>query len=82
MKKYKLGGYIRGAVIASGIILLFMLLVSFLQKMEEGIPVFSSLLEAFDSSIMIVRATFIVFAAVLLSRFVIEEFRSKSIAVL
>ncbi|NGP60380.1 ABC transporter permease [Paenibacillus thiaminolyticus] len=82
MKKYKIGGYIRGAVIASGIILLFMLFVSFVQKVEEGTPAFTNLLEAFDFSVTIVRGTFIVFAAVLLSRFVIEEFRSKSITVL
>lgn len=82
MKKYKIGGYIRGAVIASAIILLFMLFVSFVQKVEEGIPAFTNLLEAFDFSVTIVRSTFIVFAAVLLSRFVIEEFRSKSITVL
>ncbi|CAH8767688.1 ABC transporter permease [Paenibacillus dendritiformis] len=82
MKKYKIGGYIRGAVIASAIILLFMLFVSFVQKVDEGTPAFTSLLEAFDFGVTIVRGTFIVFAAVLLSRFVIEEFRSKSITVL
>nr|WP_019420808.1 ABC transporter permease [Paenibacillus sp. OSY-SE] len=81
LKKYKIGGYIRGALIANVAILgMVLLMIHGVEYADEA--VFTSFSEVFIGIDMFVRGTFIVFAAVLLSRFIIDEFKNKSITVL
>ncbi|MCG7408701.1 ABC transporter permease [Paenibacillus sp. ACRRX] len=81
MKKFRMAGYVRGALISSLIILAFTCMVSYGQKLENDIP-FDSFKMMMGLTETLVRSTFIVFAAVLLAQFVIHEFRTKSITVL
>ena len=81
LKKYKIGGYIRGALIANVAILgMVLLMIHGVEYADEA--VFASFSEVFIGIDTFVRGTFIVFAAVLLSRFIIDEFKNKSITVL
>ncbi|GLI07764.1 hypothetical protein YDYSG_37940 [Paenibacillus tyrfis] len=81
LRKFKIMGYIRGAVIATLIIFGFMILVSYSPKMN-GINVFEDYSNVFSKIGVLVRVTFTIFAAVLLGRFVIDEFNHKTITVL
>ncbi|WP_028547182.1 ABC transporter permease [Paenibacillus taiwanensis] len=81
MRKFRMGGYVRGALISTLIILAFMCMVSYGQKLEDEIP-FDNFETMLGLAETLVRATFIVFAAVLIAQFVISEFRTKSITVL
>ncbi|KPD10051.1 hypothetical protein AM501_00765 [Aneurinibacillus migulanus] len=81
MKKYKLDGYIKGALIANIVIMFFLILISYVSKTAKDLPfenyqMVLAMIETF------VRGTFIVFASVLISRLIIDEFKSKSITVL
>ncbi|WP_260982139.1 ABC transporter permease [Paenibacillus sp. 32O-W] len=81
MRKYKLGGYIRVALIANLIIFGLLCLISYVEKFENEMIFadYTMLLPIIDT---FARATFIIFAAVLISRMVIGEFKNKSITVL
>ncbi|GGB69388.1 ABC transporter permease [Fictibacillus barbaricus] len=83
MKKFKIRGYFRTALIIYLIIAAFMCLVTWGQTFEgetqSPAQSYSELLPMMDT---LARVTFIVFASVLLSRFVIDEFKTKSITVL
>ena len=81
MRKCKIGGFIRGAIIANVILLGFFLLISFDFTRAGGFA-FQDYQEVFSVIDSLVRGTFIVFAAVLLSRFVIGEFKNQAITVL
>lgn len=81
MRKYKLGVYIRSALIANLIIFGFLCLISFVEKFE-GEAIFTDYATAFLLIDTIVRATFLVFASVLMARIVIGEFNNKLITVL
>lgn len=77
-KKTNLGWYWKGAIIATLLIIAFMILISYIETLEGAIP-FNSLEEALVVISATVRATFIVFAAVLLSKLIIEEYKNKTI---
>lgn len=81
LKKFKIGGYIRGALIANAAILGMVLLMIYGAEYADE-TVFTTYSEVFTGIDTFVRGTFIVFAAVLLSRFIIDEFKNKSITVL
>lgn len=81
MRKFRIGPYIRAALIANVIILALICLISFFGEVQEKMPL-TDYGMAFSIIDTLMRATYIVFAAVLLSRIVIDEFRSKSIALL
>ncbi|MCY8575224.1 ABC transporter permease [Bacillus haynesii] len=78
MKKLKLGWYVRGAVFATFIILGFLWMVTF----TEGKDTFQTIDETFLVIGTFVRAVFIVFGAVLISKLVISEFKNKTILVM
>ncbi|EME72733.1 MULTISPECIES: ABC transporter permease [Bacillus] len=78
MKKLKLGWYVRGAVFATFIILGFLWMVTF----TEGKDTFQTIDETFLVTGTFVRAVFIVFGAVLISKLVISEFKNKTILVM
>lgn len=81
MKKYKLGSYIQSAVIANFVILGFMLLIMFISKIEGTVD-FENYQEAFSVIDSFVRATFIIFAATLIAKLIIGEFKNKTISTL
>lgn len=80
MKKQKLGWYVRGACIATVIIAFFMWLMPYTE--DSGDPAFAGYAEALSAAGLFVRAVFIVFASVLLSRFIIDEYRNKTMNVM
>lgn len=81
MRKIRIGPYIRAALIANVMILALICLISFFVEVKEKMPLtdYGMTFSIIDT---LMRATYIVFAAVLLSRIIIDEFRSKSIALL
>ncbi|HEX3078734.1 MAG TPA: ABC transporter permease [Lachnospiraceae bacterium] len=81
MKKFKIRGYVKGALITHLILLLFMLLPIHIQQYEndifyEDFPMTFTLIDT------IVKITFMVFASVLIARFIIEEYRNGTITLL
>ncbi|NRR01199.1 ABC transporter permease [Brevibacillus sp. RS1.1] len=81
LRKFKIMGYIRSAAIATLIIFGFMILISYSPKLYS-INVLKNYSSVFSMIDVFVRGTFIIFAAVLLGRFVIDEFNQKTITVL
>lgn len=81
MKKHNLSGYIRGAFIANIIILAFLCLIGYGTKLDGDIP-FTSAAMFLDLTETFIRGTFIVFASVLIGRFIIGEYLNKTITVL
>lgn len=80
LKKSKLGWYLKGAVIAN---LLIIALVSLLPYAEEtNSKVFLDMEEAMMAVGIFVRATFIIFASVLIAKLIIDEYKNKTITVL
>lgn len=81
MKKYKLVSYIKGAIIANIIIAGLLVALLFISK-AEGELFLTNYTEALAIIDAIVRATFIVFAATLISKLIIGEFKNKTITTL
>lgn len=81
MKKFKMGGYVRSSLITNVIILGVICLISYVENLE-GAVVFEDYAVALQLIETIIRATYIIFAAVLISRLVINEYKNKSITVL
>ncbi|WP_040951017.1 ABC transporter permease [Gorillibacterium massiliense] len=79
IRKHKITGYVIGAFIAMACIFGLICSIAFDPSSSEDLPDFKALFSTID---IFTRGTFIVFAAVLLSRFIIEEYRTKSISVL
>ncbi len=80
LKKYKLSGLIKGALIATSIIFLIVALLFFVKVDDE-----LSFENVNDALILIdtaVRSVFIIYAASLISKLVIDEFKSKTISIL
>lgn len=80
MKKFRFGGYFRGVVIANIAIIGLLLLIYFDEGLE--IPSFADYSEAFFTISIIVKGTFMIFAAVLIGKLIINEFKNKTISVL
>ena len=81
LKKVKLGWYVKGAIVANLLIVSLLFLISYIEKLEGNIAILNYD-EAFIIVGALVRATFIIFAAVLIAKLIIEEFRNKTISVL
>ncbi|MDP4143394.1 MAG: ABC transporter permease [Bacillota bacterium] len=81
IKKFKVRGYIRGTIIANFIILAFMLMAVFSLKGYKEIPL-HNYSEMFLATSTFVRATFCIFAAVMISKFIIAEYTNKTINVM
>lgn len=81
MRKFQIGAYVWGAMIANILIFGFICLISLTTEFKEELP-FNSYEMVFSIIDTFVRATYIVFASVLISRLIIDEYRSKSITVL
>lgn len=81
MKKFKVAGYVKGALLANLIILAFLVLVTFASK-SDGDIAFKNYNEMFLITGTFVRGTFSIFAAVLISRLIIGEYTNKTITLM
>lgn len=72
LKKVKMGWYVKGAMIANILILSFLFMIGYIEKLEGNVA-FLDYDEAFIIIGAFVRATFIIFAAVLIAKLVIES---------
>ncbi|OZI12068.1 hypothetical protein CEW92_08375 [Bacillaceae bacterium SAS-127] len=81
MKKFKFGWYVKGAVITNIIITVLMCCIMYIEQ-EERDSMIAMYQDVFVLIGGMVRATFIVFAAVLIAKMVIEEYRNKTILLL
>lgn len=81
MKKTKMVGYINAALIAN-LALVGILLIIIFGSRSEGELVFDNYNMAFLLITSLAKSTFIVFASVLLSRLVIDEYKNDTISLL
>lgn len=81
MKKFNLGWYVKGALIANIMMTAIMCFVIFMAQKEGDLPI-TTYQDVYILIGAIVRATFIVFASVLIAKIVIEEFKNNTILIL
>ncbi|OKP88800.1 hypothetical protein A3844_06625 [Paenibacillus helianthi] len=81
IRKNKLLGMLKGVVIANLAILAFMILITYVDTGEGG-GEFNTYAEMFAVIYLFVKATFLVFASVVLSKLVIEEYKNNTITLL
>ncbi|WHY87365.1 ABC transporter permease [Neobacillus novalis] len=81
IKKFKLFSYLKGVGIANLVIMGLLCLIYFAEK-SEGTIAYGSYEMAFAAFGSIIRPTFIIFAAVLISRLIIDEYKSNSITLM
>ncbi|AND09839.1 ABC transporter permease [Bacillus thuringiensis] len=78
LKKFKLGWYVKGAVIANITILALMIFTSIVAQVEGDPEIRNPQMMLLTASTL-VRATFIVFGSVLIARLIIGEYKNKTI---
>ncbi|PEM52519.1 ABC transporter permease [Bacillus wiedmannii] len=78
LKKFKLGWYVRGAIIANIAILALMIFTSIVAQVE-GDPEMRDPQTILLMASTAVRATFIIFGSVLIARLIISEYKTKTI---
>lgn len=78
LKKFKLGWYVKRAIIANIVILALMIFVSIIAQVEGDAEIRNPETILLMAS-TIVRATFIVFGSVLIARLIIDEYKNKTI---
>ncbi|WP_334077677.1 ABC transporter permease [Paenibacillus sanfengchensis] len=78
LRKFKIAGNILGGFIASFLIMAFVIAVNY-DAHEKAFASYKDVLGIIDATTSI---TFIVFASVLLSKFIIDEYKTRSITVL
>lgn len=81
IRKNKLASMLKGVLITNLAILAFMILIIFIGQSEAEVT-FNSYPEMLDGLSIFVKATFIVFAAILLSRLVIDEYKNNTVSLL
>ncbi|MBJ7983068.1 MULTISPECIES: ABC transporter permease [Bacillus] len=77
MKKFKLGWYVKGAIIANIVILALLIFVSFVSQIE-GDPEIRDPQAILLMASALVRGTFIVFGGVLIAKLIIDEYKNKT----
>lgn len=82
LKKGRMTGYLWGSLIAYGVIAAFFLLIYLAEGPNKVEPAFESFADMFFIVDTLTRATFIIYASVLLSKLVISEYRDKTMALL
>jgi ABC-type transport system involved in multi-copper enzyme maturation permease subunit len=81
MKKYKIGGFLNSVWIANIAILVLMVMLNYVPDSKKEVGAYNFLIEI-QTIDLLVRNTFIIFAAVLLAKIIIDEYKSKTITVL
>lgn len=80
LKKHKMGWYLRGALIANLCVIVITTILPYIdQELESA---FSSFDEVFTAMSILVRVIFVIFAAVLIGKLIINEYNNKTISVL
>lgn len=79
LKKYKMGGNIVGGFLATFMIMAFVILLNYDPTEEAAFSDYNAVVAAINT---FVSVTFTIFASVLLSKFIIDEYKSGSIIVL
>jgi ABC-type transport system involved in multi-copper enzyme maturation permease subunit len=82
LKKGRFTGYLWGSLIAYAAIAGLMLLLYLVEGNNAADPPFVDLTELLQAIDLFVRATFIIYASVLLSKLIISEFNDKTMALL
>lgn len=82
LKKGRFNSYIWGSLIAYGIITGILVLLYFIEGINEIEPAFQNYEEMLQVIDILIRATFIIYASVLLSKLIITEFRDRTMALL
>lgn len=80
-KKNKLGWFVKGAILANILILGSICMISVIEK-SEGTEMLKDMTGIFTISGASVRGVFIVFAAVLISKMIIQEFKNRTIHIM
>ncbi|MCW9131691.1 ABC transporter permease [Bacillus paramycoides] len=78
LKKFKLGWYVKGAIIANITILALLILVGFVAQIE-GDPEIRDPQAILSMASVSVRGTFIIFGGVLIAKLIIDEYKNKTI---
>ncbi|WP_377864290.1 ABC transporter permease [Bacillus sp. R86525] len=78
LKKFKIGWYVRGAIIANIAILALMIFTSIVAQVEGDPEIRDPQMMLLTASTL-VRATFIIFGSVLIARLIIGEYKNKTI---
>ncbi|KMN44843.1 ABC transporter permease [Bacillus paramycoides] len=78
LKKFKLGWYVKGAIIANITILALLILVGFVAQIE-GDPEIRDPQAILLMASASVRGTFIIFGGVLIAKLIIDEYKNKTI---
>lgn len=81
MKKVKMWGYIKGAIISNLVIIAILAIVIF-ASINEGDVEFTRFPFVFSMVDALVKATFIIFSSVLIARLIIEEYKNNTITLL
>ncbi|WP_342439149.1 ABC transporter permease [Paenibacillus sp. FSL L8-0436] len=82
IRKNKLAGMLKGVAIANLAIFVFMLLLTYVDSEGSGSGEFNTYAEMFSGLYVLVKATFVVFASVVLSKLVIDEYKNNTITLL
>ncbi|CAH2461541.1 MULTISPECIES: ABC transporter permease [Bacillus cereus group] len=77
LKKFKLGWYVKRAIIANIVILALLIFVSFVSQIE-GDPEIRDPQAILLMASALVRGTFIVFGGVLIAKLIIDEYKNKT----
>lgn len=81
IKKFKLAGYLKTVMFINLGIMIALCGIYFAEK-SEGITTLGTYKESFEMIGILVRAAFIVFASVLISKLIIDEYRNNTISIL
>ncbi|MDQ6598209.1 ABC transporter permease [Bacillus salipaludis] len=81
LNKTKLGWFVKGAILANISILGLLCIISVVEK-SEGTEMLKDVTGIFTISGACVRGVFIVFAAVLISKMIIQEFKNRTILIM
>ncbi|WP_144558914.1 ABC transporter permease [Shouchella miscanthi] len=81
LKKHKIGWYIKGTLIANASILAMLYFFTVIEKLENDV-IFQTSDEFFMFTGVLIRGTFIIFASVLITKIVIDEFKHRTSLVL
>ncbi|WP_256700604.1 ABC transporter permease [Paenibacillus sp. P46E] len=81
IRKNKLLGMLKGVAITNLAILAFMILVTYIDTSESG-GEFKTYADMFEGVYVFTKAAFIIFASVVLSKLVIEEYKNNTITLL
>lgn len=81
IRKNKLTSLLTGAAIVNLAILGFMIMVVFIDR-NENEPSFTSYVDLFEGMFVFVKAAYIIFASVIISKLVIDEYKNNTITLL